>query len=464
MSDEWQKRLACPRHSSSVRLHERSESGCPRPWARGLDLRDRLACGLRASFGRIPVPGPELDKGEVRETLREPDVLAALSVPALLLGVARAGGIEVVDAVEIDECEQALGRVGTGPLLARAPAIAQLPLLPVSAEALCPSPVEVDGRERRGVPLGIECLYCRASSSERPRGIERYADVDELRMDLRQEPGVVAGGIERELELLDRAWMPGDPGDVAEQEERPSAERSDGRACREPLRESPASLQVAQHPESGRLAQLPPCALLGELFRRQPACAGEELGRSLLRAPRRRPRRGLLELGGDRLVWIGRRERKVADPVLGVGDDLREALVQPASPLRARAAVDRRGQQRMGEANASCIGREYAGLLGLEQAGTVFLGRDRRDKELSRGSGQSSRGEAHLAAAPGELFDALARERLNVARDRQRPTSRDRPPVSAESAGDLEREERIPSRGLREPGKRRAWRHRAEPV
>ena len=102
----------------------------------------------------------------------------------------------------------------------------------------------------------------------------------------------------------------------------------------------------------------------------------------------------------------------MAGPLLGIGDDRREALVQPAAPLGSRGAVDRRGQQRMCEANAARLGYEHAGLLGLEQAGAgVVLGSDGPEDQLARGPGQRRRHEAREPAVRRQPVHALARDR-----------------------------------------------------
>ncbi len=106
----------------------------------------------------------------------------------------------------------------------------------------------------------------------------------------------------------------------------------------------------------------------------------------------------------------------MAGPLLGIGDDRREALVQPAAPLGSRGAVDRRGQQRMCEAKAARLGYEHAGLLGLEQAGAgVVLGSDGPEDQLARGPGQRRRHEAREPTArPTTRPRARARSRAGL--------------------------------------------------
>ena len=232
-----------------------------------------------------------------------------------------------------------------------------------------------------------------------------------------------------------------------------AAPRRAGRA----LGESPAASKVAERPEGGRVAELPPGELIRETLGRQPAGAGIELGRSLLGTSRRCPSRSALELSGDGLARLGRREREVPGSLFRVADDVRESRVQEAAALRACGAVDRGSEQRVGEAHAASLRRQNAGLLRVEQSRPgVVLGSNGPQDRVARGSGQRRSSQARLAAAHRELAHALAREGLQVSRHWQRPPSCQRAPVAAERAGDLERQERIPSRGLGEPGERRA--------
>ena len=125
-------------------------------------IASQASSTLRSAISQCPAA--ELGEGEVGEALSAPDVFAALAIPPFLDLVASTSRVEVVDAVEVDEREEALLGVGPGPFLARTPLRKQLRLLAVAAERLGPGPVEVHRCERRGVVVGIERSHRRAGA------------------------------------------------------------------------------------------------------------------------------------------------------------------------------------------------------------------------------------------------------------------------------------------------------------
>ena len=124
------------------------------------------------------MPGPELGEGEVGKALSAPDVFAALAIPPFLDLVASTSRVEVVDAVEVNEREEALLGVGRPlfvPTRWQATQAASR-----AAESLGTGSVEEQRCERPGVVVGIERSHRRAGALERSGWIACDRDVDEL--------------------------------------------------------------------------------------------------------------------------------------------------------------------------------------------------------------------------------------------------------------------------------------------
>ena len=359
-------------------VDDRAEAERHRPRSRLPDVRDRGAALLDEPLGLVPAAGAKLDEAAVRLPLDPPVLLPAHAVPLVLDRVALTCGLEVIDGVEVDQRKRALRRLRPGSRFQLAPAFEQLrPRLLAEQEAR-PVPADRDRRERTGRPLGIDGVHRLVGELGGRRRAVRGVEVDELRIDLGRES--LIGRCRRQcpthplVRLLER---PGGPEHVAKHVEGVRAKHALGRR-RSLLGKRTRAFDVPAGEQRGCLAELPPRVMLALARRRETYRRREELGSGVRRAPPRGTERRVLDLSRSSLVGLRRRQRQVTRALLGILDERGEALVQLPAPLLRRGAVDRRGEQRMREADSFAIADEHARFLGLdERRGEVVLRRER---------------------------------------------------------------------------------------
>ena len=147
--------------------------------------------------------------------------------------------------------------------------------------------------------------------------------------------------------------------------------------------------------------------------------------------------------------------------LLGIGRHRGEASVERASLRGVGPDGDRRGEQRMGEAQPLAVQLHDPGLQCVAEARRgVFV--DRRLDEAHGRLGERGHDTRNRERLRAQAVEALVHERVEVGRDRQL-LARDHPAAPAlERSPELEREERVPSRRLPDAPERRTEQTLAE--
>ena len=216
--------------------------------------------------------------------------------------------------------------------------------------------------------------------------------------------------------------------------------------------------------QRGCLAELPPRVMLALARRRETYRRREELGSGVRRAPPRGTERRFLDLSRSSLVGLRRRQRHVTRALLGILDERGEALVQLPAPLLRRRTVDRRGEQRMREADSFAIADEHARFLGLDECrGEVVLRRERSREDLNGRMRDGRRRERNLPCGDRQVVQSRLDELPEVSRNRKRLSGVVLAARRCERTGDLESEEGIAARGFGEAREQRPRERHADP-
>ena len=240
-----------------------------------------------------------------------------------------------------------------------------------------------------------------------------------------------------------------------------SARAGPGELGREPLEDQPRTLSVGRMPRVDARRKTAPDRVLGLPTWGHLDRELGELGRRPRCAACRRPLRGALQRRRD---GLGRRvsaEGEMECAFLLVVDHEREPGVSAPADVGSCAAIDRRREQRMGEAKPRPV--EFDDTR-LERGHEIVRPRilSRCVEDAGRRLREGRREQHQLARSGGKHADALAEEILEAAGHRD-PA---RIPVlrSAERPRDLQRVEGVAAGRLLHGKELRARRRRAEPV
>ena len=149
--------------------------------------------------------------------------------------------------------------------------------------------------------------------------------------------------------------------------------------------------------------------------------------------------RGVLENNGDLGVRALRRKREVAGAVEGIRDDDGEASVCAPSLVRGHTVVDRRREQRVREANRPVRSLDHARGKGAIEYG---LGDVQACEELGGRTAHGRCEQQRRLRCRWQLIEACTNQSLECLRNTQRLRGVD---VRAQSPGELERVERVPT-------------------
>ena len=189
------------------------------------------------------------------------------------------------------------------------------------------------GEKRRNLSrllLVAQELLGRLDQFERPLRVERGHVADEARVHIALKIAIVRGGLQGLVQVfahaLDGAGL---PVDKTEEKQRAYAQRACRGVCDGSLRERPSAREIAGLDYRGRPAEGALDELLYVIRRRQPAGGLEQLGGRIVRASQGRSARRSIELGRRPLVGLGGAGGEVVGSLLGIGNHLCKAPVQP---------------------------------------------------------------------------------------------------------------------------------------
>jgi hypothetical protein len=197
----------------------------------------------------------------------------------------------------------------------------------------------------------------------------------------------------------------------------------------------------------------PAQGVLGSFGGREADGLLRELGGCVGRAARGRPRGGALELCGHALVRRLAAERQMTCPALRIGFAGGEALVERPSLLRSELGVDKRGQQRMVEADTIVLDHEKARPHGGVERGA--LGQHGFDFR-KQGLGERGDDRQHAAGLRRHVREPLAEKLVKGLRHWQGGAGMWQLAAPEEGSRQLEPEVRVATGRLVEPAQERA--------